>query len=88
MNQTRSSISFEGRARFESFTHKSSLSKLNTVFITYFKIGFWDGLSPNVGGGLFYFFEKKLPSEIQIFSKLEQMRPEILLPNSEEIHHF
>jgi hypothetical protein len=24
-------------------------------FYSYFKIGFWDGLSPEVGGGLFYF---------------------------------
>jgi hypothetical protein len=26
----------------------------NFVSITYFKIGFWDGLSPKVGGGLFF----------------------------------
>ncbi|MBP6825291.1 MAG: hypothetical protein KA165_01920, partial [Saprospiraceae bacterium] len=26
--------------------------------LTYFKIGFWDGLSPNSGGGLFLFRER------------------------------
>jgi hypothetical protein len=28
---------------------------LNTDFKSYFKIGFWDGLSPNDGGGLFFY---------------------------------